>query len=508
MALISTLVDAFPGSSLDGGKWAVDGTVTVANNTVSIPSLGSYPSFNSIASYTLVASSIYAKVTPPAYKDGGEQMGFLLTDSLSADNTHVQIGVNGNGNIYMEVKSAGTVLSTQNSTFTAATNPGWWRIREASKVVYFDTSPDGTTWTNRLTYTYSFTMPALFVNTYSADYTADAPSNPTKVQFVNTTTIPSTTQTPMMAGSDFFMNLPVGPVADSVTTTAGTITANGHTFVPVLDQDFTSAPNSTNVQSDYASMAYYNGFQDTSNQGWYDPASVLTVVNGVLTANLHTAVPSAASQAAGSPNSAVPLVSCVMPDNYNTIIYGRASVRFRARATVPGNGIGYKIVWFWFPTDNNWNEGEIDAFEVSSIGAGIRSRPANAIPGTGKGSTGQPADGAGNVYSMTFSPGYDLFMPTDTYDYHVATVEWCPEALYIYWDNVLIATIDNTTSYTTSTPWISTNPMNFKLQMETMIGGGTIDPTAVAVVEIDRVQTWALQDGFGGGGYGYNGYGV
>lgn len=498
MALISTLIDTFPGTQLDS-KWAVDGTVTVANNSVAVPSLGSYPSFNSVASYTLVGSSIYAKVTPPKANDGGEQMGFLLTDSLSADNTHVQIFVNGAGNISMEVKSAGTVVSTQATTLTAATNPGWWRVRDdGAKKVYFDTSPDGTTWTNRLSYTYTFTMPAVLLNVYSADYTADAPSNPTKVEYLNTTTLPSVGQTPAMGGSDFFLSVPQGPLANSTTVASGLVNSNGHDWVPIVDEDFTSTPNSTNVQADYPNMGYYNAFSDTSGQGWYDPTSVLRVVNGVLTATLRTDTPSAA---AGG-GSAKPLIACVMPDNYQDTIYGRASVRFRANATTPGSGnqVGYKLVWFYFPNDNNWNEGEIDAFE-GDIRAGSRSRPANAIPGTGKGSTGQPADGAGNVYSMTFSPGYDLFMTTDMSTWHIATVEWAPEGIFLYWDGVLIGLLDNSRGN-----WVPSNPMNFKLQMETVIGEGTVDPTAVATIEIDRVQTWELV-GFGAGAFGYNGFG-
>lgn len=282
---------------------------------------------------------------------------------------------------------------------------------------------------------------------------------------------------------------PAPPLPTAMPT--GVVKSNGHTWTPVASEDFLTAAPLGTVRTKYPNMGYYNGFVDTSNQGTYDPDGTLSVASSLLTANLHTGIPSAAAQASGAPKTATPLVACVMPDNYRPTTYGRFSVRFRARETSVGTGTkkGYKFVWMYFPSDNAWNEGEIDAFETDiHAGKPGRPRPANAIPGSGRDANGQLSSSTGlPPATVQFAPGADYFVPTDTYDFHIATCEWTPEAIRIYWDGVLTTVIDNSTQTT-----IPTSVFNMKLQMETVISEGTVDPTNSATIDIDWIVLYSM----------------
>lgn len=259
-------------------------------------------------------------------------------------------------------------------------------------------------------------------------------------------------------------SLAVNVTAPAVGTT---VVDHGKTFTWDLAQNFTvDAPLGT-VRTKYPSMAYFDtasqGFRDTSNQGYWAPDKVLSVSNGVLDFNMHSETINGVS---------TPLVSCVMPDNYQFRTYGVFEVRYKTTA----NKKGYKFVGMFWPTNDNWNQGEIDWPEADLTET---PRPANAVPGTGKDASGQPADGSA-VKSMSFVPPTAQYAATDSSDWHTARTVWAADGLYFYWDSALVWSTNDTSV-------IPTKPMRIELQAETFIGEGTVPADAVGHVLVDYV---------------------
>lgn len=235
MALVSTLTDTFSTSTIDSTKWTVTGTGTSASSVVSgvltIPTTTQYPNVVSKALYTLTGSSLYAKVTPPAGTTGAEQFYFSMADA--ADNNDISMYVFGVGQIGFSVKLGGTTLFDQAMPIYPASAP-WWRIREASNVLYADTSTDGTTWTNRLSYAYTGTLPVMQAGFVSGNYSSDTPANPGRIDNVNTTgatvitgTLALTIAATSGRSGTARITVPVARTTSAAATLTGSPTARG-----------------------------------------------------------------------------------------------------------------------------------------------------------------------------------------------------------------------------------------------------------------------------------------
>ncbi|WIB65675.1 glycoside hydrolase family 16 protein [Curtobacterium sp. MCBD17_040] len=200
--------------------------------------------------------------------------------------------------------------------------------------------------------------------------------------------------------------------------------------------------------SKYPSLAAYDGSKDTSKQGLYAPNKVLSVSGGNLDFWLHS-------------ENGQPQVAAVMPDDYAKHTTGRVSIRYKTT-----NTRGYKFVGMLWPSDDNWNEGEIDWPEGD---LGQKVRPESAIPDSYSNGT------------MKFEPEQQMFTPTDTTGYHVATTEWDKGLVRFYWDGQLIAS---------TTKAVPTTPFRVTLQAETFIGEGTVPAAASGHVDIDWISIW------------------
>jgi beta-glucanase (GH16 family) len=165
----------------------------------------------------------------------------------------------------------------------------------------------------------------------------------------------------------------------------------------------------------------YEGIKDTSGEGTYSNERVVSVHDGVLDMHLRT-------------EDGTPLVAAPIPlvnGRWGGQLYTRYSVRFKADRVD-----GYKTAWLMWPDSNQWAEGEIDFPEG-------------------------PLDG--EMYAANLQVGqpgvFDL--KTDglaTYDaWHVATVEWTPEAVTFFLDGKQVATSASSPS----------TPMHWVLQTET-----------------------------------------
>jgi hypothetical protein len=88
-----------------------------------------------------------AKVTPPSVGTSSREMTMELRNV--DDNTNKYMFYWQQGNLYIRRYLAGAVSGEKIVSYSASTQ--WWRVRESGGTIYFDTSPDGGTWTNQLT---------------------------------------------------------------------------------------------------------------------------------------------------------------------------------------------------------------------------------------------------------------------------------------------------------------------------------------------------------------------
>ena len=142
LAPISSLVDKFDTLS---GTWSPWGTTTsvVAGQLVMAPPVNStsYTELNNATRYVLRGSSVYVQLVSAGPMSVGSWECFPLTLDNDTDNAEVQFYVN-NGTISANLLGTGSVGSVP---YVPATH-AWLRIREASGTLYFETSPDATTW--------------------------------------------------------------------------------------------------------------------------------------------------------------------------------------------------------------------------------------------------------------------------------------------------------------------------------------------------------------------------
>jgi hypothetical protein len=150
---LSTLRDTFGGTAIDSSKWAVTifggGSATEGGGTLNINPPANNPSsqiqVESVNAYSLQGSFAQVKV-PQVVSQGCGVNNSLIVASTSGVN-RVEWWVEC-GNLYANYYINGA--STHAATLAySATNHLWWRIRETSGTVYWETSSDGTAWTVR-----------------------------------------------------------------------------------------------------------------------------------------------------------------------------------------------------------------------------------------------------------------------------------------------------------------------------------------------------------------------
>ncbi|MEU1778116.1 hypothetical protein ABZ545_01360 [Streptomyces abikoensis] len=149
--MLSTLVDNF-NDNITGSQWGnYYGGVSEVGGRARVPCTNDYAGYQSAYQWTLANSSVYVQVpTVPGASTSTDAYCAVLVNSPT---TGTRIG--------FTIKPVTNVLRMQNDVgyFDAsaveiaysATNHRWLRIREDGTNVYWDTAPDGSTWTNRRT---------------------------------------------------------------------------------------------------------------------------------------------------------------------------------------------------------------------------------------------------------------------------------------------------------------------------------------------------------------------
>lgn len=168
IAKIDTLTEDF--AALDTAKWTLDGAgATVVNGQLEIAAQPTavYHGIYSNAQYDLTASAIHLQSFDKIAGAASAQTTFTL--QLDTQN-HLAFIYEANGTLLFRSR-AGGVDSVTSVPFDAATMRVW-RFREAAGTVYWETSPDGTTWAVQRSLANPFDLTALGVSAYAGYFDA------------------------------------------------------------------------------------------------------------------------------------------------------------------------------------------------------------------------------------------------------------------------------------------------------------------------------------------------
>mgnify|MGYP003604011014 CR=1 FL=1 len=129
--------DNFNSNSL--AAWTVTSGTTASGGQLRIPHSLSYSAAEVTAKYNMADARFVAHLINPETASPYETYMYV---SLDAQNLAVMIL---SGSMIARVVNAG--VTTQVSLGAYSTSRQWWQIREAAGIFYFETSPDGITWT-------------------------------------------------------------------------------------------------------------------------------------------------------------------------------------------------------------------------------------------------------------------------------------------------------------------------------------------------------------------------
>lgn len=152
MPSLSTLVDNFNDNSISAQWGDSYGGVTETGGRARVPLVaGAYAGYQTGRAWTLAGATVYLKTpTLPAVSTGTDVgVHFMVTSNV--DGTAIGFKINRvTGMLRMQSNVAYYDAAAVEIAYSAVTHL-WLRLREDGTNVYWDTSPDGTTWTNRRT---------------------------------------------------------------------------------------------------------------------------------------------------------------------------------------------------------------------------------------------------------------------------------------------------------------------------------------------------------------------
>lgn len=152
MPLLTTLVDTF-NDNVIGPEWGDSyGGVSETGGTARVPLVaGVYAGYQTGRAWTLAGASIYLKTTTLPAVSTGTDVGVHFMVTSAVDGTALGFKINRvTGMLRMQSNTSYFDAGAVEIAYSAVTHL-WLRLRETGGNVLWDTSPDGTTWTNRRT---------------------------------------------------------------------------------------------------------------------------------------------------------------------------------------------------------------------------------------------------------------------------------------------------------------------------------------------------------------------
>lgn len=154
MPSLSTLVDNFNGPGI-GPEWGNSyGGVSQSGGKAHVPCGTGYAGYQTAYSWTLAGASFYVAVTTvPAASTATEAYASVFVNAPDIATSGIRIGFVINtvtGLLKFSSETGYFDAGATTVTYSAVTHK-FLRLREDGTNVYWDTSPDGTTWTNRRT---------------------------------------------------------------------------------------------------------------------------------------------------------------------------------------------------------------------------------------------------------------------------------------------------------------------------------------------------------------------
>lgn len=154
MPLTETLADDFTSTSVNTTRWP-DNYNTAGlplpdqpAGRARVPADTGFAAYASDNVYTLQGSYVHAQVVPPAANGAAEAYAQLLVLS-STVGTNVTFEVDTASNTVLMATRVGFVDQSSQTLGYDATDHAWLRIRESGGTLYWETAPDGRTWTVR-----------------------------------------------------------------------------------------------------------------------------------------------------------------------------------------------------------------------------------------------------------------------------------------------------------------------------------------------------------------------
>lgn len=176
--------DNFENSSASSSAWPHDTSVTFSNGVANLPINSSYNGYMEHKDrWNMTGKSVYAKVSMPSVGNGSKEFFF----TLEADtNNSISFIISGS-TLYMRRRQGGT---NSNTTLTySSTSHKYLRIRNYNNTLYWDTSADGVTWTERRNATYTLNITNMRLQFFAGYWNSESASTVTVDNVNNTGTI-------------------------------------------------------------------------------------------------------------------------------------------------------------------------------------------------------------------------------------------------------------------------------------------------------------------------------
>lgn len=149
-----------PFTTADGALWFGYGSnPTVTSGQLAIVPTGAYPSLTTVRTYDLTAAACTIQFAQaPNVGTGTTAAYFALT--LNSSNSVAWYWAN--GTLFTARTVAGVETNPYTVAYSAVTH-AWLRIRESAGTVFWDSSTDGATWTNRASWAYTIPLASIAV---------------------------------------------------------------------------------------------------------------------------------------------------------------------------------------------------------------------------------------------------------------------------------------------------------------------------------------------------------